>query len=290
MRATTWKIALVAAALALPLAACGDDEADKGVADVDEEVSFDEGTTMAELNEAGKITIGTKFDQPLFGLKGPDGDPEGFDVEMGKIVAAKLGIEAENIEWVPTVSENREKYISQGRVDIVIATYTINDDRKQLVDFAGPYFNAGQMLMVTADNDDISGPDDLAGKTVCSARGSTPAQNMKDNYPDAKLELAAEYGDCLEPLRNGQVDALTTDNVILSGYVAQNDGEFKLAGDPFTEEPYGIGLEKGDDEFRDFLNDVIEDSYENGEWEDAWDKTAGTVLDLPDEFPKVDRY
>lgn len=290
MRATKWKIAVVAAALALPLAACGDDDADKGVADVDTEVSFDEGTTMAELNEAGEITIGTKFDQPLFGLKGPDGDPEGFDVEMGKIVAAKLGIDADKIKWVPTVSENREKYISQGRVDIVIATYTINDERKELVDFAGPYFNAGQMLMVTEDNDEIGGPDDLAGKTVCSARGSTPAQNIKENYPDAKLELAAEYGDCLEPLRNGQVDALTTDNVILSGYVAQNEGEFKLAGDQFTEEPYGIGLEKGDDEFRDFINDVIEESYENGEWEEAWNKTAGTVLDVPDEFPKVDRY
>lgn len=290
MRATKWKIALVVASLAMSMSACGDDKSDDGVADVDKDASFEAGTTMAKLHDAGKITIGTKFDQPLFGLKGPDGNPEGFDVEMGKIVAAKLGISADKIEWVPTVSENREKYISQGRVDIVIATYTINDERKELVDFAGPYFNAGQMLMVAADNDDISGPDDLAGKTVCSARGSTPAQNIKENYPDAKLELAAEYGDCLEPLRNGQVDALTTDNVILSGYVAQNDGEFKLVGDPFTEEPYGIGLKKGDDEFRDFLNDVIEDAEENGEWEKAWDKTAGTVLDVPKELPKVDRY
>ncbi|QIX27986.1 glutamate ABC transporter substrate-binding protein [Nocardioides sp. JQ2195] len=289
MRATKWKAALIVASLALSLSACGEDKADEGVADV-EDTSFDAGTTMAKLQDAGKITIGTKFDQPLFGLKGPDGDPEGFDVEMGKIIAAKLGIEAGDIEWVATPSEIRETSISDGRVDIVIATYTINDDRKKLIDFAGPYFNAGQMLMVTADNDEISSVDDLDGKTVCSARGSTPAQNIKDNYPKVKLELPAEYSDCLEPLRNGQVDALTTDNVILSGYVAQNEGDFKLVGDPFTEEPYGIGLKKGDDEFRDFLNDVIEESYDNGEWEDAWEKTAGTVLDLPAEFPKVDRY
>lgn len=289
MRATKWKAALIVASLALSLSACGDDKADGGVADV-EKSDFAAGTTMAKLQDAGTITIGTKFDQPLFGLKGPSGDPEGFDVEFGKIIAAKLGIEAGDIKWVATPSEIRETSIQDGRVDIVIATYTINDDRKKLIDFAGPYFNAGQMLMVAADNDDINGPDDLKGKTVCSARGSTPAQNMKDNYPGVKLELAAEYSDCLEPLRNGQVDALTTDNVILSGYVAQNEGDFKLAGDPFTEEPYGIGLKKGDDEFRTFINDVIEDSFENDEWADAWEKTAGTVLDLPKEYPTVDRY
>jgi glutamate transport system substrate-binding protein len=289
MRFIKTKAALVAVGLALSLAACGDDDSEGGVADV-EKAEFEAGTTMAKLQDAGKITIGTKFDQPLFGLKGPSGDPEGFDVEFGKIIAAKLGLEAGDIEWVQTVSENRESYIEDGRVDIVIATYTINDERKQLVDFAGPYFNAGQMLMVTEDNTDITGPDDLAGKSVCSARGSTPAANMEENYPEVKLELAAEYGDCLEPLRNGQVDALTTDNVILSGYVDQNEGDFKLVGEPFTEEPYGIGLKKGDDEFRTFLNDVIEESFENGEWEKAWNKTAGKVLDLPAEYPKVDRY
>ncbi len=283
------KIALVALGLALSLAACGDDDSEGGVADV-EETEFAEGSTMARIQDEGKIVIGTKFDQPLFGLKGPSGDPEGFDVEMGKVIAAKLGLEADQIEWVESTSEVREQFIEDGRVDIVIATYTINDERKQLVDFAGPYFEAGQTLMVTEDNDEISGVDDLAGKTVCSARGSTPAQNMADNYPDVKLELAAEYSSCLEPLRNGQVDALTTDNVILSGYVSQNEGDFKLVGEPFTKEPYGIGVKKGDDEFRNFLNDVIEESFTNGEWEAAWNKTAGAVLPLPDSYPTVDRY
>jgi len=289
MRFTRTKVAVATVGLALSLAACGGDDSEGGVAKV-EETEFAAGTTMAKIQDEAKIVIGTKFDQPLFGLKGPSGNPEGFDVEMGKIIAAKLGIEADQIEWVEATSEVRETFIQDGRVDIVIATYTINDERKQLVDFAGPYFNAGQMLMVKADNDEISGVDDLEGKTVCSARGSTPAQNMADNFPDVKLELAAEYSSCLEPLRNGQVDALTTDNVILSGYVAQNEGDFKLVGEPFTEEPYGIGLKKGDDEFRDFLNDVIEESFENGEWEAAWEKTAGEVLDLPAEYPTVNRY
>jgi glutamate transport system substrate-binding protein len=287
MAFTRTKAVIAATGLALSLAACGgDDDSEGGVADV-EETEFEAGTTMADLQEAGKITIGTKFDQPLFGLKGPSGDPEGFDVEMGKIIAAKLGIEAGDIEWVETPSEIRETSIQDDRVDIVIATYTINDERKELIDFAGPYFNAGQMLMVTEDNEDITSVDDLDGKTVCSARGSTPAQNMADNYPEAELELAAEYSSCLEPVCNGRGDTVT---VILSGYVSQNEGEFKLVGEPFTEEPYGIGLKKGDDEFRDFLNDVIEESYENGEWEAAWEATAGEVLEMPEEYPTVDRY
>jgi glutamate transport system substrate-binding protein len=276
-----------AAALALALTACGGD--DDATTEVEDSPEFEAGTTMAKLADRGRITIGTKFDQPLFGLRGPSGEPEGFDVEIGKIIAAKLGIAPEDIKWTETVSANREPFIQDGKVDIVVATYTINDERKQVVDFAGPYFMAGQTILVKEDNTDINGPEDLAGKKVCTVEGSTPAANMEANYPEAQLELTDAYSNCLEPLRNDQVDAITTDNVILSGFVDQNEGEFKLVGEPFTEEPYGIGLKKGDDEFRTFINDVLEESYEDGSWEEAWEATAGAVLDTP-EPPAVDRY
>ena len=145
---------------------------------------------MAELNEAGAITVGTKFDQPGFGLLNPNTQaPEGFDVEIAKIIAAELGIADDDIEWVETVSANREPFIQNGQVDIVAATYTINDTRKQLVDFAGPYYEAGQDIMVAEGNPEgIEGPDDLAGKNVCSVEGSTPAQNIRDNYPEAHAD------------------------------------------------------------------------------------------------------
>jgi glutamate transport system substrate-binding protein len=290
MRARRWTAAAGALVLAAALAACGDDDGETTAEpEVQEEASFDEGTTMAELNEAGAITVGTKFDQPLFGLRGPSGDPEGFDVEIAKIIAAELGIDADGIEWIETVSANREPFIEQGRVDIVVATYTINDTRKEVVSFAGPYYVAGQSILTLADNTDIQGPDDLAGKRVCSVEGSTPAENMRTEYPEAELELTDAYSNCLEPLRNGQVDAVTTDNVILSGFVDQNPGEFELRGDLFTEEPYGIGLDKCDQEFRDFINDTLEAAYEDGRWETAWEGTAGAVLDTP-EPPEVDRY
>jgi glutamate transport system substrate-binding protein len=290
MRPRKFAFAALAATTALVLAACGDDDDDGATTEPEEETpTFDAGTTMAELSEAGSITVGTKFDQPLFGLVGPDGNPVGFDVEIAKIIAGELGIDEDGIEWVETVSANREPFIEDGRVDIVAATYTINDERKLVVDFAGPYFVAGQTLMVLEENTDLTGPDDLAGKTVCSAEGSTPAERIRTEYPDATLLPAAAYSDCLEPLRNGQVDAVTTDNVILSGFVDQNPGEFKLVGDTFSEEPYGIGLAKGDDDFRAFINDVLEESFEDGRWEEAWEATAGAVLETP-EPPEIDRY
>jgi glutamate transport system substrate-binding protein len=298
MRITRYAASLAAAGLLLT--ACGGSEAGnqaedaaENTAEVAEDVKFDAGTTMAELNEAGEMTVGTKFDQPGFGLFNPTTKtPEGFDVEIAKIIAAKLGIEADKITWTETVSANREPFLQNGEVDIVVATYTINDTRKQLIDFAGPYYEAGQDIMVPKGNPEgIEGPDDLAGKNVCSVEGSTPAQNIRDNYPEATLTLFDVYSKCADALAAGQVDAVTTDNVILTGLVAGSDGNFELVGNPFTKEPYGIGLPKGDDEFRDFINDVLEESFEDGSWAEAWDRTAGEISgqEAP-EPPKVDRY
>lgn len=278
----------IAAAGALALAACGgSSETTNPGAAVEESPEFEAGTTMAKLADEGTITIGTKFDQPLFGLVGPDGTPVGFDVEIGKIIAAKLGIEADKIKWEETVSANREPFIENGQVDIVIATYTINDTRKEVISFAGPYYEAGQSILTLADNKDIKSEDDLVGKPVCSVSGSTPAENL--TALGAEVVLTDTYANCLEPLRTGQVVAVSTDNVILAGLAAQNEGEFKVVGEPFTKEPYGIGLAKDDTEFRSWINDILEESYEDGSYKKAWEDTAGTVLPYVDP-PKVDRY
>ena len=281
-------ISAIALAGAFVLSGCTDSGASApSAAPVAEDVEFDAGTTMAELSDAGKITIGTKFDQPLFGLKGPDGNPVGFDVEIGKLIAAKLGIEASDITWTETVSANREPFIQNGQVDLVVATYTINDARKEVISFAGPYYEAGQDLLVLEGNDEITGPEDLADKTVCTVSGSTSEKNIAAYTTN--IQSTDIYSNCLGPLRSGEVDAVTTDNVILAGLADQNAGEFEVVGNPFTKEPYGIGLAKDDTEFRDFINDVLEESYEDGTWADAWEATAGSVLETP-EPPAVDRY
>ena len=296
MRITRYAATL--GALGLVLAGCSSEagqqaqEATSNAPEVAQDVDFPAGSTMARLAEAGTITIGTKFDQPGFGLANPQGVPEGFDVEVAKIVAGGLGIAPEDIQWKETVSANRESFIQNGDVDIVVATYTINDARKQLIDFAGPYYVAGQDIMVATGNPlGIQGPDDLAGKRVCSVEGSTPAQNIRDNYPEAQLTLFDVYSKCADALRNGQVDAVTTDNVILTGLVQGGQGAFELVGNPFTQEPYGIGLKKGDDDFRGYINDTLEQSFQDGSWAAAWDRTAGAITGEPaPETPEVDRY
>jgi glutamate transport system substrate-binding protein len=290
------RLAAVAAAatLAFALAACGDDGDGEGTGTGGDK-NFAAGSTMARLNEAQAIKIGTKFDQPLFGLKGLDGKPQGFDVEIGKIIAEELGIPEDKIQWVETPSAVREQRIEEGAVDIVVATYTINDTRKQRVDFAGPYYIAGQTILVKADDNTITGPDSFKSdptKKVCSVQGSTPAKNIEQYLANAASQLVVfdVYSKCLDALKNGQVNAITTDNVILTGYMSQNEGQFKLAGETFTEEPYGIGLKKGDTDFRNFLNDTLETIFTDGRYVQAWKDTAGKVDAKDPQIPTVDRY
>ena len=295
MRITRYAATL--AAFGLVLTGCSSEagdqanEAEETTAAV-EEVEFEPGSTMAAIVEAGELRVGTKIDQPGFGLANTAGEPEGFDVEMAKLIAAKMGLTEDQITFTETVSANREPFLVEDRVDIVAATYTINDTRKQLIDFAGPYYVAGQDIMVAAGNPDgIEGPDDLAGVSVCSVEGSTPAENIRTNYPETELVLYDAYSKCADDLRNGNVAAVTTDNVILTGFVAGDPEAFELVGNPFTEEPYGIGVQKGQDDFRGFINDVLEESFEDGTWAEAWDNTAGAITgqEAP-EPPQVDRY
>lgn len=271
------------AALALTLSACS--------SETESSTESATGPSVAGLMEPGTITIGTKFDQPGFGFMNPEtNEPEGFDVEIGKIIAASLGISPENITWVESVSAQKAPLIEQGVVDLVVATYTINDQRKEVISFAGPYFVAGQDLMVTKGNPlAIFGPEDLAGKNVCSVDGSTSPQNIQKDYPEVQITLFDVYSKCAEALKNGEVDAVTTDNAILLGFVAQDPEGFEVVGKPFTSEPYGIGLQLEDTDFRNFINDALEASYADGSWVAAWEETAGKFMDTPVP-PAVDRY
>jgi glutamate transport system substrate-binding protein len=283
-RRRAWVTARVLAVLAvgaLALSGCGggdDDSADVADADASD---FAAGSTMAKLADAKKITIGTKFDQPGFGLKSLSGKPEGFDVEIGKIIAGKLGIEEDAITWKETPSAIREEVIEKGEVDLVAATYTINDKRKERITFAGPYYEAGQQLMVKSANSKITGPDTLKANPdakVCSVAGSTPAENiLKYLASDDQLVTFDVYSKCADALRTDQVSVVTTDNVILLGLVGESDGAFKVVGDTFTKEPYGIGIKKGDTAFCTFINDTLKAAAADGSYEKAWTSTAGKV-------------
>lgn len=285
MRLRRLTVTAVTAVAALTLAACGGGggATDPGSgAEPAEAPAFEEGTTMATLASQGSITIGTKYDQPGFGLQGLDGAPAGFDVEIGKYIASKLGISEDSVEWVETPSATREEVIEQGRVDMVVATYTINDTRKERVTFAGPYYEAGQALMVRSDDTTVTGPEALrdAGTRVCSVSGSTPSQEILQYIDESQLTLFDVYSKCADALRTNQVDAVTTDNVILLGFIADSDGAFKLAGDTFTQEPYGIGVTKGDVAFCEFINQTLQEAQSDGAYAQAWDSTAGQIAEV----------
>lgn len=256
--------------------------------------TFPAGSTMETIQKKGKIVIGTKFDQPLFGLKALSGQPEGFDVDIAKLVATAIfGSDLSGkTEFVETPSAVREQSIIDGKVDLVAATYTINDTRKQKVAFAGPYYIAGQSILVKKDNTAITGSDTLGGKKVCTVLGSTPLKTLQALAPPPDLSILFDtYSKCVEALKDGRVEAVSTDNGILLGFIKDNPGLFKLVGETFTKEPYGIGVKKDDAAFRAFVNDVLAKSYTDGTWAKAFESQVGKATGIATPTPPpVDRY
>jgi len=287
MKFRHFAIGAAVAAIAVTTA-CGSSDDDKSSTKPDTKASFASGTTMAKLSSAGKITIGTKYDQPGIAYKDPaTGDMGGFDVEMGRLIAAKLGID--KVDFKEVISKNREDFIKQGSVDFVIGSYSITDDRKQIVDFAGPYYVTGQQLLVAKDDDSIKGPEDLKGKKVCSVTGSTSIATVEEKYGANPVPFGT-YTECVNQLTGGSVDAVTTDGAILLGYAAKQPDKLKVVGDAFSTENYGIGLKKGDTAFRTWINDQLDKSFTDGSWKKAFDDTLGKSGVSTPEPPKVDRY
>jgi glutamate transport system substrate-binding protein len=285
-RSSTLIVGLGLALAVSGLAACGSDDSGPDVKV--EEASGLTGVPK-QIADSGKIKIGVKFDQPGVSAKEPGSDaPVGFDDEIGKIVAAKLGIDAGDIDWIETVSDNRESFLQNGTVDLVIASYSITDDRRKVVGQAGPYYVTGQQLLVREeDKDKITGPEDLKNIKVCSVQGSTSLARVEDEY-GAKPVPFATYSECVDQLENKTVDALTTDGAILLGYAAQDPDNLEVVGDPFSEERYGIGYKKDAPGMCEFLNETLQAAFDDGTWAKAFEATLGkSGAETPDE-PTLD--
>ncbi|WP_328874200.1 glutamate ABC transporter substrate-binding protein [Streptomyces sp. NBC_00287] len=273
------KVTAAAAAafvLSLTATACGGD---------------DNGSDSADTGSGGgdKIKVGIKYDQPGLGLKEPDGSFSGFDVDVATYVAGELGYEPNQIEFIETKSADRENALARGDVDFIAATYSITDERKEKVDFAGPYLLAHQDLLVKADSD-ITEATDLNGKKLCSVTGSTSAQNVKDEIaPKAQLKEYGTYSECIAGLQSGAVDAVTTDDSILAGFAAQDQykGQFKLAGLKLSNENYGVGVKKGDTETVNKINDALEKMFGDGAWEKAVTDNFGPADYKNEPAPKI---
>lgn len=282
------------AAGALLLTACNSGSpaapgSDDAAPEVSDSAALEGSPTFDRMQERGKVVIGVKEDQPGLGyLDSVTQERSGFDVDIARWIAGSLGFGESEIEYKPIASANREQAIMNGDVDYYVGTYSINDKRKQDIDFAGPYFITGQGLLVQQGGTDYQSLEELEGKTVCSATGSTPIQNIKENFPKIKTQEFDLYSACVESLVNGQVDAVTTDQAILIGYAAQDPENLMVTTGPLlTEERYGIGLPKGDDVLRAHINQLFTDGGD--EWQRIFDKNLGDS-GITVEQPQVDAY
>jgi glutamate transport system substrate-binding protein len=216
----------------------------------------------------GKLTIGIPFDQPGIGLKNGD-TYTGFDVETAKYVAKALGVPEANITWKKSTGADRETMLTGGEVDMVVSNYTINDARKQKIDFAGPYFIAHQDLLVRRNETEITGPETLNGKDLCTIAGTTSADNVLNFYQGRiNLKELPGFSDCVKALAASEVDAVTTDDVILAGFAAdpQYRGALKVVGRGFSDENYGIGIKKGNTALVDQVNAALKQYVADGSW------------------------
>ncbi|MDC7117326.1 glutamate ABC transporter substrate-binding protein [Corynebacterium amycolatum] len=272
--------AVVAVATTMSLAACGSSGPRNLLADI----------------EAGHVTLGTKFDQPGLGERTPDREFAGVDNDVSRYVieyiANKNGWDVPEMEWRETPSAQRETLINNGEVNMIAATYSINAGRLAAVDFAGPYLVTHQALLVRG-SEDIQGLDDVApGTRLCSVSGSTPAQKVKDALPEVQLQEFDTYAACAEGVKQGVVDALTTDATILAGfaqrYKERFGDDFRVVelrnpdGSYWTNEYYGIGLPKGDDASREAINEALESLYDTGELQKILKKHLGDKFELDD--------
>ena len=282
-----WLVAALLAVAAFTVAACGDDEeepAGGGAATSGEAKQFPEGTPLGDIQAKGEIVIGVKYDVPPFGFKNPQtNEVEGFDVDLGKAVAESLGVEPKFIE---AISDNRIPFLENGTADLILSTMTINEERVAEIEFSDPYFIARGRILTKKDNNEIKGVEDLAGKDVCTVLGSTYELTLKQQAPEANLKLVDTYSECLELIQNGSVDAVSTDDVILTGMVIQDD-TLQLVGEELTQEPYGAGIKKGQQQVVDHVNEVFAAFKEDGRWADLHEEWIGQYTGAEAEPPDI---
>jgi glutamate transport system substrate-binding protein len=239
---------------------------------------------------AGKssLVVGVKADQPGLGLEDAHGNFAGFDVDVAKYVAGKLG--ASQVTFKAITSAQRESWLQQGLVDMVIATYSITPQRETLVTFAGPYYVAHQDTLVTTAETDIHTVHDLAGRRICSVPGSASAQRITVALGIPAVPVpAASYSDCISKLAAGSLDAVSTDDLILAGFAASRKGAMVPLNAPLSDERYGVGLHKGDIDGCEAVNRAITAMYQDGTAPRLLDKWFGsTTLQLTTAVPQFE--
>jgi glutamate transport system substrate-binding protein len=295
-------IAAALSVLALTaVAACGKDGSPSTGSDaaapklptytVNTAAKLDGSPAWTAAKKRGKLIIGAKSDQPFLGFEDVSTNTRnGFDIEIAKMVAADLGFSPDQIEFKTIVSANRETEIEHNNIDYYVGTYSINAKRKAVVSFAGPYYIAGQDLLVRKDDAAITGPETAVGKNVCTVTGSTSVDQIEKYIGKGKAIHYDNYAQCVDRLLTGELDAVTTDDAILKGFAAKNAGKLKVLGKPFSTEKYGVGLAKDDAVLRKAIDDALKAHEDNGDWKKAYDATLGLSGSAAPAVPALERY
>ena len=246
---------------------------------------------MAHIKARGYLIAGVDQNTYLWGYRDPNtGQYSGFDIDMLRQVSQAIFGTPDAIHFVAVPTGQRMQAVESGAVDIVAETMTINCQRDQSVDFSSVYYQAGQEILVPT-NSTITGSGDLAGKRVCATDGSTSLDNLAALRlsPAPVLWAVPNDTDCLVMLQQGQVDAISTDNVILQGLKAQ-DPNTTIVGPAFTQEPYGMAISKAHPEFTQFVNGVLAAERSNGTWATIYTRWLGPYTSGPVPAPPPATY
>jgi glutamate transport system substrate-binding protein len=238
-----------------------------------------DGRPAESIIDKETLVVGVRPDLPAVGLRDANGDFAGLDVDVARYVVGKLGAD---VEFVSALAADREPLLLSGRADLIFATYSITPERKTRVAFAGPYLLSYQDILVPSDERDIRTVRDLAGRSFCAVRGSNaPDRVIKERGVAATVVTAADYGECMTKLRDGTVDAIATNDVILAGLAARAGGGLRLLNTRYSSERTGVGMRKGDVAGCEAVNRAITAMYQDGTARRLMDKWfGGSGLDL----------
>ncbi len=250
-----------------------------------DEATIADSEWATRIKEAGVLKTGGSDSGPLWSLKDPaTGKIEGFDAGLSQMLAQYILGEPKTDLTITTV-DTRETLLQNNTVDTVFATYSITPQRAEKIDFAGPYYMSGTSIQVKSDTTDISSYKDLAGKTVVTQANSTGVTTLEEFAPDAKVITFTDNAQCVAALVQGRADAYVIDESILIAN-AVKDPTLKVVGEPFTEDPYGIGVNK-DGDAKAFVNAWLQKIYDDGSWAKLWKATVGTVVEGDAPTPPV---
>lgn len=269
------KAGLIMVAVALALVGCGTANDSTNQATESPQTNTSGSKVIEDIKKRGKLVVGVKFDTNLFGLKDPGtGEVNGFDIDIAKAIAKNILGDETKIELKEVTSKTRIPMLNNGDIDAIVATMTINEERKKEVDFTDVYFNAGQSLLVKKGSPIKSIADLKKGVKVLGVKGSTSVKNIAEKAPDATVLQFENYQDAFTALKAGQGDTLTTDNAILYGMTKQ-DSNYVMVGGNFTDEPYGIAVKKGETEFAGTINELLKSMKASGEYDEIYEKWLG---------------